>query len=180
MTQGLLNFLTNFTNVSDASVYFTQIDITNAYTTISNISTIMMKHYVTQGVQQIYRILGATDIVGNPVGLISNLGRGVEELYMEPFQGVMQGDVKGIATGLGKGIRGFTSKTAYGISNSMSKLTGTWYLGIKGFSGQETNEGSLDKPYDIPHGLWQGTKGLGLELVKGVAGIVTVPRARVN
>lgn len=80
-----MNFLTNFTNVSDAAMYFSQIDITNAYTTMGNIQITLFKHYFMQGVQQIYKILGATDIVGNPVGLISNLGRGVEELYSEPF-----------------------------------------------------------------------------------------------
>lgn len=69
------------------------------------------------------------------MGLINNLGRGVEELYSEPFQGVMSGDVSNIAKGLGKGILGFTSKTAYGLSNSVSKLTGVWYMGIKGISG---------------------------------------------
>lgn len=85
LTSALLNFLTNFTNVSDASIYFSQIDITNAYTTMPNIQQTLVKHYLMQGIQQVYKILGATDIVGNPVGLISNLGRGVEELYSEPF-----------------------------------------------------------------------------------------------
>jgi vacuolar protein sorting-associated protein 13A/C len=89
-----------------------------------------------QGVQQIYKILGAIDIVGNPVGLISNLGRGVEELYSEPFQGVLAGDMSKAARGLGKGIVGLTRKSAYGVSNSVSKLTGTWYMGIKGLSGR--------------------------------------------
>jgi len=51
--------------------------------------------------------LGATDIVGNPVGLINNLGRGVEELYSEPFKGALTGQISGVARGVGKGVKGF-------------------------------------------------------------------------
>ncbi|TNV88198.1 hypothetical protein FGO68_gene7808 [Halteria grandinella] len=178
--QALLNFLTNFTNVSDAAVYFNQIDITNAYTTMGNIQSILIKHYIMQGVQQIYKILGATDIVGNPVGLISNLGRGVEELYSEPFQGVLAGDMSRAARGLGKGLIGFTKKSAYGVSNSVSKLTGTWYMGIKGLSGRQVTESNLDQPEDIGSGLLKGGKGFGVEVYKGITGVVEVPRDRVK
>lgn len=68
---------------------------------------ILSKHYITQGIQQIYKVLGATDIVGNPVGLINNLGRGVEELYSEPFKGALTGQISGVARGVGKGVKGF-------------------------------------------------------------------------
>lgn len=97
---------------------------------------ILSKHYITQGIQQIYKVLGATDIVGNPVGLIDNLGRGVEELYSEPFKGALTGSVSGVASGVGKGVKGFVKNTTNGVSNSLAKLSGTWYLGIKGLSGR--------------------------------------------
>jgi hypothetical protein len=48
--QAMLNFLANFTNVSDASIYFTELDIVNAYTTISNITMLIQKHYISQGI----------------------------------------------------------------------------------------------------------------------------------
>ena len=180
MSQALLNFFSNFTNVSDASIYFSQIDITNAYKTMGSIQTTLIKHYVTQGIQQIYKVLGSTDIVGNPVGLISNLGRGVEELYSEPFQGALTGNISQAARGIGKGIFGFATKSAYGISNSVSKLTGTWYMGIRGLSGRQISESNLDNPTTVPRGMWYGTKGMGMEVANGVLGIVTVPRARVK
>jgi len=83
--QDFINFFSGFANISDASIYFTQIDISNSYRTQQSIVNLLSKHYIKQGISQVYKILGATDIVGNPVGLISNLGRGVEELYSEPF-----------------------------------------------------------------------------------------------
>ena len=104
----------------------------------------------------------------------------MEELYSEPFQGVLSGDMSLAARGLGKGVMGFANKSAYGLSNSVSKLTGTWYMGIKGFSGRQVSESNLDNPHNIPRGLVQGTKGLGMEMVKGVTGVVTVPAQRVK
>lgn len=96
----------------------------------------LSKHYLNQGIEQFYKILGATDILGNPVGLISNLGRGVEELYSEPYQGVLTGNVGKAALGIGRGVTGFVRKSTYGVTKSVSQLTGTWYMGIKGFSGR--------------------------------------------
>ncbi len=81
MGQALLNFFANFTNVSDATIKFTHIKVENSYSTMTKIQNDLITHYTTLGIQQIYKVLGATDIVGNPYGLIENLGRGFEELY---------------------------------------------------------------------------------------------------
>ena len=35
--QTLVNFFSNFTNITDASIYFSEIDITNAYTTLDTV-----------------------------------------------------------------------------------------------------------------------------------------------
>ncbi len=70
------------------------------------------------------------------MGLISNLGRGVEELYSEPFQGILSGDMGRAARGLGKGVIGLGKNAAFGIGSSVSRMTGTWYMGIRGFSGR--------------------------------------------
>ena len=70
------------------------------------------------------------------MGLISNLGRGVEELYSEPFEGVLSGDMSKAALGLGRGVIGFGKKAAFGIGGSISRMTSTWYVGLRGFSGR--------------------------------------------
>ncbi len=125
-------------------------------------------------------MLGATDILGNPVSLISNLGRGVEELYSEPFQGLLTGDISQAASGLGRGVKGLVGKTAFGVGNSVAKLTGTWYVGLRGFSGRQVSESQLDNPHSIGSGVSNGAKGLGSEIVKGVAGVYTVPRQTIK
>lgn len=115
----MLNFVSNFANVTDAEIYFSEIEIRNAYSTQENMQRTMMKHYVKQGLQQFYQILGSTDIIGNPAGLINNLGRGVELLYNEPYQGILAGNAKDAAKGIGRGIKGLLANTTVGVSNSV-------------------------------------------------------------
>ena len=66
----IVNFLSSFTDISDASLYFKQIDIKNAYKTKDSIISILSTYYINQGNNQIYKINGATDIIGDHVGLI--------------------------------------------------------------------------------------------------------------
>ena len=51
---GVLNFFMNFANVSDAQLYFTEIEIYDAYTSLEDVQTRLMKHYIKQGIEQMY------------------------------------------------------------------------------------------------------------------------------
>jgi Vacuolar-sorting-associated 13 protein, DH-like domain len=37
-----------------------------------------------------YKILGSSDLIGNPSSLVSNLGTGVKDFFYEPAQGVVK------------------------------------------------------------------------------------------
>jgi hypothetical protein len=81
---------------------------------------------------------------------------------------------------LKRGVVGFTKKTAYGVSNSVSKLSGTWYVGLRGFSGRQVSESNLDNPHNITSGLGNGVKSFGNEIAQGVTGIYKVPRKTIR
>lgn len=80
-------------------------------------------------------MLGSTDILGNPAGLVNNLGRGVAELYSEPLEGILEGDAGQAVKGVARGVKGLVSHSAFGVSNSVSRMSGTLYLGLKHLSG---------------------------------------------
>ena len=42
----VLNFISNFTNISDAEIYFSELEIENSYNTMSSINSRLMKHYI--------------------------------------------------------------------------------------------------------------------------------------
>jgi hypothetical protein len=50
-----------------------------------------------------YKILGNSDMIGNPVGLISKMGTGIYELARDPILGIQEGPeefLEGIGTGM--------------------------------------------------------------------------------
>lgn len=61
-------------------------------------------HYAMQAVKQLYVLVLGLDIIGNPFGLIRDLGTGVETLFYEPFQGAIQGPEE-FAEGLALGVK---------------------------------------------------------------------------
>ena len=49
------------------------------------------------------KVLGSFNIIGNPVGLIKNLGIGVFDLIDLPMTGFVKGPIEG-GIGIGKGV----------------------------------------------------------------------------
>lgn len=41
--------------------------------------------------------------IGNPVGLVQNLGSGVRDFFYEPLEGMSEGSLEAFLSGLGKG-----------------------------------------------------------------------------
>ena len=64
----------------------------NLRTTPSVLSERLTWHYEQEVIAQTYKIIGAADILGNPVGLFSNLSSGVMDLFYEPIHGIMVSD----------------------------------------------------------------------------------------
>jgi hypothetical protein len=51
----------------------------------------LTRNYTRQGILQFYKLLGSSDLLGNPVGLIDKLGTGVFEFFNEPRKGLIKG-----------------------------------------------------------------------------------------
>ena len=66
---------------------------------------IIYEEYKNMGTRQILKVLGSSDLIGNPVKLLQGIGTGFYELYNEPRKGFIKDPLqfgKGIAKGLGK------------------------------------------------------------------------------
>jgi vacuolar protein sorting-associated protein 13A/C len=74
-----------------------------------------------QGILQFYRVLGSFNIIGNPLGLVSNLGTGVMDFFYEPSKGIIESP-EAFAAGLGKGTLSLIRNSVYGTMNSVSKV----------------------------------------------------------
>jgi vacuolar protein sorting-associated protein 13A/C len=88
---------------------------------------------------QFYKIIGSSDLLGNPVGLIDKLGTGVFEFFNEPRKGLMKGP-KEFVGGVGKGVKSLVTNVVSGGFDSVSKITGSLYNVVKNVSGDGVNE----------------------------------------
>ena len=91
MTSILYTLGTSIANISDASLSFKELCVNNTFSSMGNIVSLLIKNYARQGVLQFYRIIGSSDLIGNPVGLVDKLGSGVFEFFNEPRKGMLKG-----------------------------------------------------------------------------------------
>ncbi|CAI4045614.1 hypothetical protein SKDZ_12G0190 [Saccharomyces kudriavzevii ZP591] len=118
-------------NVNDAPVKVNSLFMDNVRVPLPILMDHIERHYTTQFVYQIHKILGSADCFGNPVGLFNTVSSGVWDLFYEPYQGYMMNDrPQEIGIHLAKGGLSFAKKTVLGLSDSMSKFTGSMAKGL--------------------------------------------------
>jgi hypothetical protein len=87
------------------------------------------KHYIIQILQQAYKLFGSLSVLGNPVGLVSNLGQGVKHLFYDPAQGLISSPLD-FGKGLAKGSRRFVQHTVGGVLSSAGQITSSLGTGV--------------------------------------------------
>ena len=117
-------------NVNAAPVNFRALFLENVRLSLPALQERVVLHYQEQVVAQLYRVLGSADFLGNPVGLFNNISSGVSDIFYEPYQGMVMHGNKDIGLGIARGATSFAKKTVFGISDSMSKFTGSIGKGL--------------------------------------------------
>ena len=163
-----------FVNISDSPLYFKELLIQESFQTIYLILSQVTKNYTRQGILQFYKVLGSSDLIGNPVGLIDKLGTGVLEFINEPVKGVIKGP-KAFAEGVTKGVRSLVGNIVAGSFGSISKITGSLYGLVREVGGDMNGVERLNDSDNAFDNIYQGIKGGVIELAEGVTGIFTKP-----
>lgn len=136
-------------------------------------------HYTGQAVKQLYVLVLGLDVIGNPYGLVVGFTKGVEDLFYEPFQGLIQGPGE-FAEGLVLGVRSLFGHTVGGAAGAVSKITGAVGKGIAALTFdkdyQKKRRDALNKrPTTMQEGIARSGKGLVMGVFDGVTGVVTKP-----
>ena len=164
------------TRITDGKLKFTEKIFTNIYKNANEIMWELIKHYSSQGIKQIYKILGSTDLFGNPVNFIEGLGTGFFELVNEPRKGFLLGP-KQFGKGLLKGLGGVFSGVVGGTVGVVQKVSGTFYAATQTImgKGREFIIEEEDEPTNIITGVGKGIYGGLKELASGITGIFMYP-----
>jgi hypothetical protein len=167
-------------NISNAPVRLNALLTKYVFSTWTEVQTRVTTHYVQQLLSQVHRLLGASAAIGNPVGLVSNLGAGVKDFFYEPAQGLTESPAA-FGRGVARGTRSLIENSVYGIFNSVSGLTETaaTALSTASFDARYQREReqrrAAQQPAHAGQGVLMGGMSVARGIVQGVTGIVTEP-----
>lgn len=170
----LMNIGEHLANFSNSPLYFKNLICFSSFQTVETFANLIVKNYMRQGIMQFYKILGSSDVLGNPIGLIDNLGNGVVEFFSEPYRGLLKGPGE-FAGGVVKGVKALIAGVISGSFGSISKITGSLYSIVREVGGDEEGAYRLKRSDNALMGIVHGIKGGVIDIAEGLSGIVTKP-----
>ena len=163
--------------ITDCPLRFNEKVVENVYLSWPEVANIVIKSYITQGITQIYKILGSLDIIGNPVKLVRNVGGGLYDFVNEPRKGFRLGP-KEFGIGVAKGFGGLLYGVVGGVLDFVQRITGTLYAATQSLTGHDRESMSIEdenEPSNILSGFGEGFIGFGKEIGKGCYSLCAEP-----
>ena len=169
-------------NINDAPVRLNSLMLENARVSAAVLIQNVSRHYSQEALYQVHKILGSADFLGNPVGLFNNLSSGVADIFYEPYQGLIMSDrPEQLGIGIAKGATSFVKKSVFGLSDSLSKVTGSISKGLaaatmdKQFQDRRRMTRARNRPKHALYGVTAGANSLVSSVASGVGGLARKP-----
>ena len=169
-------------NVNDAPVRLNSLMLENARVSLPVLLQHVQSHYSQEFLFQVHKILGSADFLGNPVGLFNNISSGVADIFYEPYQGLIMTDrPQELGIGIAKGATSFVKKSVFGVTDSMSKFTGSISKGLaaatldKQFQDRRRMTRARNRPKHALFGVTEGANSFVTSVASGVGGLARKP-----
>jgi vacuolar protein sorting-associated protein 13A/C len=169
-------------NVNDAPIRYNALMLENARVSVAALISNIKTHYVQESLRQVHIVLGSADFLGNPVGLFNNLSSGVQDIFYEPYQGLVMNDrPQDLGLGIAKGAGSFVKKSIFGVSDSVAKFTGSMSKGLaaasmdKEFQDRRRMTRSRNRPKHALYGITSGGNAFAESLASGIGGLARHP-----
>lgn len=168
------------TAIESAPVKLYTVEMIDVFGTQWQILQALGIHYKTQLVSELFTLIGHAEILGNPIGLLNNLGTGVFDFFYEPALGIVQGPISA-GKGLLKGTHSLVKNTVQGTFGTVSMLANTMARGFtavtldKEYQLERQRDKAKNKPKNVVEGVGMGVQSFFMNLGKGITGIVAEP-----
>lgn len=169
-------------NVNDAPVRLNALMVENARLSMPTLVSNVMNHYTQEFLRQVHVVLGSADFLGNPVGLFNNVSSGVMDIFYEPYQGLVMSDrPQELGLGIAKGATSFVKKSVFGLSDSLTKFTGSLSKGLaaatldKEFQDQRRMSKARNRPKHALYGVTAGGSAFATSMASGIGGLARHP-----
>ena len=123
MTIVLSAMMKTIANVENVMLSTRSVHLDHALATPRTISHKIYRQYRRDFFLQAYKIVGAADILGNPVEAVRRVGRGVTDLISYPAQGLASGNVRDMSLGLLRGTVSLFRSLIFVLTDVVSKIT---------------------------------------------------------
>lgn len=168
-------------NINEAPVKLSALYLENVRTPLPYLMKNISEHYTQTFLYQFYKVLGSADVFGNPVGLFNNISSGVMDIFYEPYQGYMMNEPQEVGIGIAKGGLSFFKKSIFGLSDSVSRFSGSVAKGLTAASMDRDfqERRRLNKQRNIPKhpmaGFSNGATSLYDGITSGFTGLAVDP-----
>lgn len=168
-------------NVNDAPIRYNALMLENARVSVNTLINNIKSHYVQESLGQLHIVIGSADFLDNPVGLFNNISSGVADIFYEPYQGLVTERPQDLGVGIAKGASSFVKKSVFGLSDSVSKFTGSISKGLaaasmdKEFQDQRRMSRSRNRPKHALYGITSGGNAFASSLASGIGGLARQP-----
>ncbi|KAJ1897430.1 Vacuolar protein sorting-associated protein 13 [Kickxella alabastrina] len=169
-------------NINEAPIFLNALIMQNVRVSLPILVDRMHKHYSQEVFNQVYKVVGSANFLGNPVGLFNNISSGVSDFFYEPYQGFIMSDrPQDFGFGLARGTASLFKKTVFGMTDSFSKFTDSMSKGLSAatMDPQYQSERSMsrvrNKPKHAIYGVARGAESFAKSFGSGLAGVVMRP-----
>lgn len=143
----------------------------------------LVSHYSLQVIQQLHRLLGSLELIGNPAAIFADVRGGVKTFFREPRRGALRSPsafARGVArgtAGLAGGVGGGLVAGLATIGSAASRGVG---LGLSGMSGdtqyaRRRQLAAQTKAAGMRQGLRMGAEALRDGVHSGITGLIRQP-----
>ncbi|CAM9869751.1 unnamed protein product, partial [Phaeothamnion confervicola] len=156
-------------NIDNAPLRLKAFTLADSFAGVDELTRQLAVHYRGQALRQLYMILGSSELLGNPVGLLQNLGAGVWDFLYEPVAGLTRSPWA-FAAGVWKGSSSLVRRTVYSCSDTIGRIAGSLSSGVlaSGTVDLRLPNGAVARPRNVLDGILLGLVGALREPAVGV------------
>ncbi len=167
-------------NIDRAPISLNRLVFKNLLTSRERLVSRLTKHYTMQAARESYKIVGSFELLGNPVGLISNVTEGLQEFVFAPIRGA-KNSPQAFAMGLVKGTGALVKGSIYGAFSSVVSLSAAVGKGVAmlsfddQFEQQRLESAARHQNDHLGNALAHGFTAVGRGVVSGVTELFMAP-----
>lgn len=181
---GFSSFLKRFglalNTIEGAPIQINALELREVVGTLNDIGYILKDRYMIRLKRNLFSILGASSLIGNPIQLVNNVSTGVKDFFYKPIEGLVEGPIEG-GKGLVKGTGSLFKHTVQGTFGSTSSIFSSLSKGVlvlandKEYMKEREDTNHRERPDNVLEGLGFGIKSAAKSFGSGVTGLVKMP-----